>query len=391
MPDTPLADEADDKWIYKKHTRAKHEVLHYYLKVWTSIVSNENYDLKIFDCFAGRGDYVDTDGAEPIELDNITSDANYPGSPVLTLDAVSKHADKFRNAECYFMEPNGGNRDVLRDTLENTSSPDNVNPHVLNKRFPDDIPEVVRRTRAKGGFAFFFIDPFNIKHLDYQTVTEIAGTSRFDCLLTVMTSQLIRWQDSEAHQEGYQRFFGLENWRSRLSDFVPEELTTREAEFYCNRLEENGPQHTLAYMTTDGDTRELKYHLVFTTNDPKGMQAMKGSMVRCGGQHTLAYAPNRAEFKQGQQTFEGGKFLTNAERARAWLLSRFAGETVSFGELSTRSMAERTHDDSLVKDYREYLQSMHDDGDVQIPQRDSPGGPLPDHYQIHFPEVELSD
>lgn len=176
MPEKPLPDEDEGKWVYKKHTRASHEVLHYYLKVWTSIVSKRRHDLRIFDCFAGRGDYVDTDDAEPIDLENISSEASFPGSPVLMLNAVSEHADKFKSAECYLMEPVDDNRAVLQETLAQTSHPDNVKPEICDSRFPEDMHGLLKETGDRREFAFFFIDPFNIKHLDYTTITDIART-----------------------------------------------------------------------------------------------------------------------------------------------------------------------------------------------------------------------
>ena len=68
-----LADDDDEKWIYRKHTRAKHDVLKYYVDVWTRIVSEEDRTLRLFDCFAGRGDYVRSVGAKPIGLDERVS------------------------------------------------------------------------------------------------------------------------------------------------------------------------------------------------------------------------------------------------------------------------------------------------------------------------------
>lgn len=385
MASSPLPDDHEDKWVYRKHTRAKHEVLHYYLKVWTSIVSNPRYTIRVFDCFAGRGDYVDSEGAPPILLDNITSEATYPGSPVLTIDAVSEHADKFKSAECFFIEPNHRNREILQDTLALTSFPDNVHPRVRNNQFPDNILDIIQETGENGGFAFFFIDPYNIKDLDYDTITTIARTDRFDCLITVMTGQIIRWQDSESHQEGFKQFYGIPDWRERLEKYVPEELTTREAEFYCKRLEENGPEYTLAYMTTDGDSRQLKYHLTFTTNSDRGIEAMKESMMRCGGDYTLAYAPARTELQHGQQTFNSGTYLTDEERVKAWLLSRFAGEEITFDEVVRRSLTEQVYEEALRQDYRRYLKELHTAGEIEIPERDSPDGPLPERYEIRFP------
>lgn len=385
---TQLPDDHIEKWTYKKHTRSKHDVLHYYLDVWTKIVSDENFSLRVFDCFAGRGDYYETEGAEAKPLDCISTDADFPGSPQIILDAVGKHSDRFKSAECYFMEPKDQNRADLEQNIEATSRPDDVNPHIIDGKFPDDILEGISVTGGRQGFAFFFIDPFNIKFLDYDTIVDIAGTSRFECLITLMTGQLIRWQDSDTHQEGYRSLYGLDDWKDRLEDYVPEHLETREAEFYCNRLEENGPEHTLAYMTAEGDSPRLKYHQVFTTNDEKGLESMKESMTRCGADFTLAYAPERAEISHEQQTFVGGNYMTEEERAKSWLLSRFAGESLTFDDVVRRALDERRYADSLRQHYRQYLIALDNEREVNVPDRDSRDAPLKPEFTIHFPESE---
>jgi len=344
---TPLPDDHREKWTYKKHTRSKHDVLHYYLDLWTKIVSNENFSIRVFDCFAGRGDYYDTEGAEAKPLTHVSTEAEFPGSPQIILDAVAKHSGRFKSAECYFMEPQLQNRGDLEQYVDATSTPSNVNPQVVDARFPDDVVEGIEETGGWQGFAFFFIDPFNIKFLDYDTIVEIAETSRFECLITLMTGQLIRWQESETHQEGYRTLYGLDDWREQLESYVPDNLETREAEFYCERLEENGPEYTLAYMTAEGDSSRLKYHQVFTTNNEKGLESMKESMTRCGADFTLAYAPERAEISHDQQTFTGGSYMTEEERAKSWLLSRFAGETLSFDQVVKRAVDERRYADSV--------------------------------------------
>lgn len=384
----PLPDDHVEKWTYKKHTKSKHDVLHYYLKVWTSIVSDERFSLRIFDCFAGRGDYYDSDGATPKSLDNISSEADYPGSPQIILDAVSEHNNKFKSAECYFLEPTEENRIDLEDNLEATDHPSNVNPHIINGRFPDDILDVVSSSNARSGFALFFIDPFNIKFLDYDSIVDISSTNRFECLITLMTGQLIRWQDSSSHKKGYKNLYGLPNWKERLESYVPNDISTREAEFYCERLEEKGPNHTLAYMTTEGDSRRLKYHQVFTSNSDKGLEVMKESMTRCGSDFTLAYAPKRSEISHEQQTFTGGDYLTEEERAKSWILSRFADKILTFDEVVTKAIAERRYADSLRQHYRIYLKELDSENEIEIPDRGLGQSSLKEHYEIHFPESE---
>ena len=387
---SPKRDDHPDKWEYQQHTRAKHDVLHYYLKIWTSIVSNENYPLRIFDCFAGRGGYYEAEGVDPKKLDNISTDTKIPGSPQIIMNAVSEHSDKFESAECYFLEPNRNNRNDLETNLEKTETPDNVNPYVKDAKFPDDIPSLIRRSGGKEGFAFFFIDPYNIKYLDYVTITDIASFSNwsggFECLITLMTGQLIRWQDSRAHQKGYENLFGTPNWQNELEKYQPEQLETREAEYYCQRLMESGPEYTLAYMTTEGESRKLKYHLVFTTNSEDGLEYMRESMYHQGTNYALAFAPHRAEasFKQtGIDQFTPSGKLSEKDLAKSHLLARFEGETMGFDEVVSGAIAERPYAESRRPDYRQYLKDLHAEGEVEIPQRDD--NALKEDWLIHFP------
>lgn len=62
-----LPDDAEEKWVYRQHTKAKHEVLTKYIVPWVNKITtfakraSPDVRVRIFDCFAGRGSYVDTD------------------------------------------------------------------------------------------------------------------------------------------------------------------------------------------------------------------------------------------------------------------------------------------------------------------------------------------
>lgn len=381
----PLGDSDPDKWIYKKHTYAKHELLHYYLTTWTSIVSNPNYSLRIFDCFAGRSSYTDTEDTEPFQLRNIKSDTEIPGSPHIILDAVSKHQSNFSNADCYFLEPNPTNRKLLKEELSNTEVPDNVNATAKNAKFPDDIRQLIVDTGGRSAFSFFFIDPFNVKFLDYETICTITGTPKFESLITLMTEQLLRWKTSETHQPGYQTLFGTEYWKEELDQFVPENMIFKEAEYYTERLEKNGPNYTLPYIVKEGNSPKLKYHLIFTTNAKRGFEKMRESMYRVGTKYTLAFAPQDGKISGGQTKLTGPKFITEDQAAKSWLLTKFEGEVVTLDEIMKVASLERTHESSLRKDYRHYLKELADKQKIRVSGR-KPGGPLPDDREIMFPE-----
>lgn len=385
-----LSDDDPEKWTYEEHTRAKHEVLSYYFEVWTKIVSTEERTLQVFDCFAGRGNYEEGD-ANPFQLSNINSEAEYPGSPLILIDELAGLNHLFDKANCYFIEPMSNNRSTLKTTLNETDGiPENVDYEVFDAKFEDDISDIIREAAAWRDFGFFFIDPFGLKPLDYEQVTTVAATPGFDCIITLMTKELIRWQESETHEKAFETLYGTEEWKTELSEFKPEHLETAEAEYYCSKLEEGGVEFPLAYMTTRGDSRELMYDLVFTTNDGKGLEAMKGSLARCGTEYTLAFAPQRTDITEEEQaTLAPGGVMTEEKKAKSYLLTRFAGESYEFGELVQTIFRdpERRYARPIKRDYRNYLKELDDEGEINIPDRGSPNDPLPDDYTVSFPEL----
>lgn len=387
---TTYRDDHPEKWTYQSHTRAKHDILAYYLDTWTRIVSDSRFKIRIFDCFAGRGDYEDSDGASPVPLEYINSSADYPGSPLIILDQLAQHTSLYKEAECYFIEPNDNNREDLESKLEGVSElPKDIQYEVVHEEF-QNVDDFISGKVGWDGFAFFFIDPFGLKDLDFQTVTRVASTSRFDCLITLMTKELIRWQESDGHQEAFETLYGTSEWKEQLQQFEPDKLQTAEAEFYCNRLENHGIGFTLAYMTTRSDSIELVYDLIFTTNNLRGVDAMKESMARCGSDYALAYAPERADIGGMEQTkLVGGQLMTEEKTAKSYLVTRFAGEELTFDEVVKRTLEDpdRRYARSLRKDYRKYLIDLDNKEEIEIPDRVNEDDPLPPEYTIHFPDL----
>jgi len=386
MADDPHED--DEMWIYKKHTRAKHEVLQYYLDIWIKKVSNERRTLRVFDCFAGRGDYVDSKDADPIDLDTISTSADYPGSPLVILDKASEYSHLFDSVECYFFEPKSGNREDLKKNLEGTEGDaSNVHTNVIPEKFEEGVIKTIRQNGGFSGFGFFFIDPFGIQSIPFSIISKITSTPKFDCIINLQTGHLVPWSGGEDYEKTNEIVYGTANARDEIESMEVDDPITAEAEYYCHRLEEAGTEYTIDYMLTEGTSRNLKYHHIFTSNSEHGFKHMRDAMMYCGTKYTLAYAPERPEFHGDRQaTLAGGHMLTEAEKAKGYLLSKFAAKSLTFDELVKQCYIDRPRSKSLQKHYLKYLKQMHDEGKVQIPERDSDS--LRKTYTIYFPEEE---
>ena len=334
-------DDADEKWEkYPGHTRAKHNLLKYYLDIWIKMLGDKDRKIRIFDCFAGRGEYYPEDSVEPLEINNIQTDAEIHGSPQIILDLAVKYSGNVGDVECVFIEKKEKNASILKDNLpDNDGLPETVSRKVVSGKFQDKTIEMVRRTGCFGPPTFFFIDPFGYSALEYDTVTEIASKDQFEVLINLMAEQVVRWQDADKQHEVIQIPFGQENWREELEKYEPEQWDHKAVGYYCKRLEENGPDHTLAYLVTEENTEKMKYYLVFGTNSDYGMDKMRDAMQNCGPGE-FAFAPQRSELSQDQATLGEVTEEQKISKIKSYLLDNFSNETKTFDkvvrEISTR-------------------------------------------------------
>jgi len=70
-----LKDSSLGKWVYKEHTRIKHELLRKYLYAWIIKLGKFHRKVIFFDGFAGRGEYTDEKTGKVLTL----------GSPIIDL------------------------------------------------------------------------------------------------------------------------------------------------------------------------------------------------------------------------------------------------------------------------------------------------------------------
>jgi three-Cys-motif partner protein len=366
--DNPVKpDDADEKWEgYPKHTRAKHDLLKYYIDIWCKILGASGDKLRIFDCFAGRGEYDLKDGQEPISLTNITSPADCPGSPQLLLDTVVGRVDNISEVECIFIEKERKNAELLKENLPDKSSlPNNIKYRVEQGEFQTQTPNLVNETGGWSLPSFFFIDPFGYSPLDYDVVTQLGSQSRFEIFVNLMASQVVRWEDADKHHNALTNLFGTKDWHSELEEFAPEHWNDREVSYYCHRLEKNGPEYTRAYLVTEEDTRRMKYYLVFGTNNTKGVEKMHSSMKRCGiGE--FAYAPNRTELHEEQRGLGTFTEKQRTQKIKQDLLGDFTGMSLSFDDLCEKFVTENEYHFSQRKDIRKATKQLENEKRISV-------------------------
>ncbi|TKX49983.1 three-Cys-motif partner protein TcmP [Halorubrum sp. ASP121] len=386
MEDPVKPDDSDTKWKgYHGHTRAKHNLLDYYLNPWMKILGSNSSKLRVFDCFAGRGDYLGEQTADPVELEHIDTSSVVPGSPQIILNNACEFIHLTDKIECVFIEKEEKNARILSENLPDESKfPDGVSYDIVVGKFQDKtIPEIEQR----GGWdipTFLFIDPFGYSQLDYDVVTTISQSDGFEVLINLMASQVVRWQDVDKQQDALQRPFGTSAWREELETHQAGPLDDKEVSYYCRRLEENGPKHTIAYLVTREDSDAMVYYMIFGTNNPKGLEVMRDAMNEIGPGE-FAYAPNRP----GRHQDQAGLDSWSENEVRQKLKELFSGRELSFESIVSEYVQEATYSTHRRKDIRRELKDMEDEGIIGIERITSqtPAGLSGDDV-VNFPQFE---
>lgn len=363
-----LPDDDDEKWEgYPGHTRAKHRLLQYYLNPWFKKLGYPNRALRVFDCFSGRGEYYEEAGADAIQLDHINSEAEKPGSPQIILDRAIEYAGQVGHIECVFIDHKQKNLDILRENLPDPEDiPDNVNYRLEHGKFENRVVELIDSTGGCTPPTFFFIDPFGYDSLDYDLITRLGSTERFEILITLMASEVHRWLDVEKQQGALEIPFGTKNWRRDLEQYDPGHWQEKEVGYYCTRLEENGPERTIAYLVTEEDSTAMKYYLVFGTNSDDGFEIMREGMQNCGP-GKFAYAPERATLNKNQRTLDAVTQEQEYQRAKEQISTQFAGESKSFNDVVAECVKLFPYKPTYRRKHiREILREMEEDNAIVV-------------------------
>lgn len=381
----PLSDHDPEKWIYRPHTAAKHEVLRKYLEPWVNKLTRYNEKarqrnkIRIVDCFAGRGDYSGIEGIDPVQLNHISTPSNLPGSPQIILDVSTYRDNEFQDAECVFIENDSKNYGKLRNTLDWASGvSDKISIQTVRRRFEKSILDFVE-TDGTDCPTFLFIDPFGFKSLDYEVITQLGSTPQFEFLITFMSRDMNRFLDSSDHRDALDTVFGTTAWRDEIGSYDPENWEPL-VEYYTDRLEEEGPEHTFEYLIQEPDTLRTVYYLVFGTNHLNGLHTMREVMATCGTGR-FAYAPKDPQYDRQQQTFGAG-----IEQTKEFLLERFAGYRIPFQALVQTCAEEEKYRDETESDYRKAIRELEHDDELEIVRITSKSTGIQGQDLIDFPE-----
>ena len=253
-------------WELELHTKAKHEILKYYLGAWFPILASVYPRIVYVDGFAGPGVYK---GGED-------------GSPIVALKVAINHnlLSRFRNELVFlFIEPDERRVSQLKQQIKSINPPANFKVRVECDSFENCINRVLDSISERGKqFApsFFFIDPFGPTGFPMELIIKICGQNRSEVLINFSYQSMNQWflQDPSKHKS-LDLLFGDIKWRKAFT-MEPNKKEESLRLSYQNSLEKLGWKVRPFRMINRHN--QTQYYLFYATKNPLGMLAMKRAM-----------------------------------------------------------------------------------------------------------------
>ncbi len=257
-------------WDIEPHTRAKHDILTYYLKGWFPAQAGVPRRLLYIDGFAGPGEYR---GGEP-------------GSPVLALNVVLQHQLFSRitrpgmDLVFVFIEADRARFVNLQRKLSEFRLPSNIHVHPEHATFEEYVGtrlEALEQQNLTMAPSLTFVDPFGPTGFRMSLIERLARHPRSEVLINFSYQPMNQWflQDPTKHGR-LDELFGDARWRPSLGIMNPQQKEDFLVREYQTALKERGWQGFNFRMVNKHN--QTQYHLLFGTKHPLGKLIMKRAM-----------------------------------------------------------------------------------------------------------------
>jgi len=351
-----VKNSAPEKWVYREHTRAKHQILEKYLRAWIPIMWRYHRRICYFDGFAGRGEYEPETPNGEREL----------GSPLIAMKVAQELYRPEREIICTFIEKDPDNFKNLVSVISRLRPlyPDvTIYPEPpIQGELADEIGAILDTVGGRLAPSFFFVDPFGFSGVPFELVKEILSIRRTEVFFTFMYRELGRFLERLELEPTIDELFGTDRWR----ECRPRVGGQREhclRELYIRQLREQaGVKYVWPFRVRMTEKRQTLYYLIHATNHFKGLDIMKGIMYTQGAGGTYAYlGPDDAVYRQQMRLFVDD--ADDIESLKVYLRGRFAGQKLSYDQVKEKSYQETP---SIDKHYRQALQELRKEGKISV-------------------------
>ena len=284
-----------------KHTwsNVKDKILKDYITCYLRTIHGRGRPIIIVDAFSGPGRFGD--GSE--------------GSPLIICGAIQSAPKRRVNVRCLFSDLHPAHRDTLEHGLAN-----HINNRVTEKPLADFSEALSRALElGQGATLFFYLDPYGIKDVDFETVKQIYErdtTQSTEVLINFNFKTFMRmsgnWSYTDSASEVTKKVkagkvetvdavMGGDYWlpivtdpnldKIQREDLVVGQYVERVREFFDYTY--SIPVKELDERGTSVPADELaKYHLIFGTRSPRAVAYMNDVAIN-------ALEPYFQQFKDG--------------------------------------------------------------------------------------------
>jgi len=254
-------------WDLDDHTRAKHEILRYYLGGWFPILARTSGRIIYLDGFAGPGIY--SKGEE--------------GSPIIALRTASEHMlrlHKWAEIKFLFIENDSKRAETLEQVLTEKfpTLPDKISYTVISDEFESTVKELLdhlEKEKKKLAPCFAFIDPFGFTGFSMDLMKKLFSHDKCEVLITFMAGFVRRFLD-EIREPALDTLYGTPVWRKIRE--IKENREKQLLELYEKQLKEQcGVEYTRSFEMI-GLNGQIIYYMIFGTKHWLGLKVMKEAM-----------------------------------------------------------------------------------------------------------------
>lgn len=338
-----IPDDADEKWVYTEHTRAKHEILHRYLGAWLAILGRRQKgsrfrhpQLMLLDAFAGRGRYVgDEEGSPQIMFRR-------------AVEAVDAGLAKSVRIGC--AEPNLNNFSKHLAPVCEGLKHEKVTIHPTQQTFEQagtKLAEWAEQRKTKVPI-FVMVDPYGVRGVPMTLLRRLLSIDRVEVLLTLMVRDSGRFIDEHNYEKPLTDLFGGDKWKECAQ-------ADRRDECLLLKFQEVVRPDIALWATPfrvfEDERRTVLYYLVHLTNNDRGMREMKKAMVKKSGDMTFWPVTVRPPEQLALEVAEQKPYPSLQDR----LVEKYAGRTMTFVELLNEDYPDGVW---LEPEYRAALSAM---------------------------------
>lgn len=379
--DMTMKDSAPEKWEYSEHTKVKHELLSKYLYAWIIKLGRFHRKIIFFDCFAGRGEYVDKTG-------KVTA----LGSPIIALQvadsllqqcAQKQRRPYFDEFICIGIEKDRENFQNLQSVVKREGDKlkfgDRLKVGLENDEFANVVDKMLKSVGTEIAPSFFFIDPFGFSGVPFEMVKNILSLRRTEIFFTLMTQAISRFLTVEKVEEALNALYPIQEWKRvyKLQDVRKRDQALKDISVKC-LTEIAGVRYVFPFRVCMDEKYRTLYYLIHATNHFDGLKIMKDIMYKQGASGLFAYLGPEESMYRGQMKL----FKDDLTSLKEFIRGLFQGQTKTFGKILEKTYV---HTQFVRSHCRDALLELEEGDKIRIEGK-GPRGGIKDFTRIIFPK-----